>query len=165
MSLTARLRIRSRSEPAADTKSPPSSPGAESLPIAGYDDLDEKQVIAHFRELSQVELAEIEGYERAHRNRRPVLDKLRYMRSPEPLPGYDAMESREVVQLIEAADTARIRAIRDYEGKFRRRHQVMSAAAQALPKAAANPAETSRRDEKALRTRTGIQERSDRNAG
>jgi hypothetical protein len=165
MSLTERLRIRSRREPAADTTSPLPPPGEEALPIAGYDDLNEKQVIAHFRELSQVELAEIEGYERAHRNRRPVLDKLRYMRSPEPLPGYDAMEAKEVVQLIEAADTAQIRAIRDYEGKFRRRHQVMSVAAQALPKAAANPGETSRRDEKALRTRTGIQERSDRNAG
>jgi hypothetical protein len=69
------------------------------------------------------------------------------------------------VQLIEGADTARIRAIRDYEGKFRRRRQVMSVAAQALPKAAANLGEASRRDEKALRTRTGIQERSDRNAG
>jgi hypothetical protein len=165
MTLTERLRLRSRRGPAADTTSPVSSPGEGALPIAGYDDLHEKQVIAQFRELSQVELAEIEAYERAHRNRRPVLDKLRYMRSPEPLPGYDAMKPTEVVQLIEAADTARIRAIRDYEGKFRRRHQVMSAAAQALPKAAANPDETSRRDEKALRTRTGIQERSDRNAG
>jgi hypothetical protein len=165
MTLTERLRIRSRREPAADTTSPLSSPGEETLPIAGYDDLHEKQVIAHFRELSQVDLAEIEGYERAHLNRRPVLDKLRYMRSPEPLPGYDTLESREVVQLIEGADTARIRAIRDYEGKFRRRRQVMSGAAQALPKAAANLGEASRRDEKALRTRTGIQERSDRNAG
>jgi hypothetical protein len=165
MSLTARLRIRSRSEPAADTKSPPSSPGAESLPIAGYDDLDEKQVIAHFRELSQVELAEIEGYERAHGNRPPVLDKLRYMRSPEPLPGYDALESSEVVKLLADADTARVRAIRDYERKFRGRRQVMSVAAQALPKAAANLGEESRRDEKASRTRTGIQERSDQNAG
>jgi hypothetical protein len=165
MTLTERLRIRSRRGPAADTTSPLSPRSEETLPIAGYDDLHEKQVIAHFRELSQVELAEIEGYERAHRNRRPVLDKLRYMRSPEPLPGYDALEPREVVQLLEAADTARIRAIRDYEGKFRRRRQVMSVAAQTLPKAAANLGEASRRDEKALRTRTGIQERSDRNAG
>ena len=165
MSLTARLRIRSRSEPAADTKSPPPPPGAEALPIAGYDGLDEKQVIAHFRELSQVELAEIEGYERAHGNRPPVLDKLRYMRSPEPLPGYDALESSEVVKLLADADTARVRAIRDYERKFRGRRQVMSVAAQALPKAAANLGEESRRDEKASRTRTGIQERSDQNAG
>jgi hypothetical protein len=165
MTLTERLRIRSRRGPAADPSSPPAPPDEGALPIPGYDDLPEKQVIDRFRELSQVELAEIEAYELAHRNRRPVLDKLRYMRSPEPLPGYDALEPREVVQVIEAADTARIRAIRDYEAKFRRRHQVMSVAAQALPKAAANVGETRRRDEKALRTRTGIRERSERNAG
>ena len=106
MTLIERLHIRSRREPAADTTSPISSPGEETLPIASYDDLHEKQVIAHFRELSQVDLAEIEGYERAHLNRRPVLDKLRYMRSPEPLPGYDTLESREVVQLIEGASLA-----------------------------------------------------------
>ena len=60
---------------------------------------------------------------------------------------------------LEAADAAPIRAIRDYEGKFRRRRQVMGAAAQALPNAAANPDEQDRRDEKAQRTRTGIQDR------
>jgi len=55
MTLTERLRLRSRRGPAADTTSPISSPGEEALPIAGYDDLHEKEVIAHFRELSQVE--------------------------------------------------------------------------------------------------------------
>lgn len=161
MTLTERLRIRSRREPAADTTSPLSSPGEETLPIAGYDDLHEKQVIAHFRELSQVDLAEIEGYERAHLNRRPVLDKLRYMRSPEPVPGYDALEPTAIVRLLEAADSASIRAIRDYEGKFRGRRQVLNAAAQALPNAALNVGEQHRRDEKAERTRTGIQDRRD----
>ena len=164
MKLTERLGIRPRREAAADTTPLGDAPSAEGLPIAGYDALGEKQVIAHFRELSQVELGEVEDYERSHRNRQPVLDKLRYMRSPEPVEGYDALASREVVRLLEDADAALVRAIRDYEGKFRRRHDVMSAAAQALPKAAANLGEQSRRDEKALRTRTGIQERSDRNA-
>ena len=40
----------------------------------------------------------------------------------------------------------------------------MTAAAKALPKAAPNAGEQHLRDEKALRTRTGIQERSERNA-
>ena len=164
MKLTERLGIRPRREAAADTTPLGDAPSAEGLPIAGYDALGEKQVIAHFRELSQVDLADVEDYERSHRNRAPVLDKLRYMRSPEPVEGYDAMPSREVVSLLEGADAARVRAIRDYEGKFRRRHDVMGAAAEALPKAATNLVEQSRRDEKALRTRTGIQERTDRNA-
>ena len=134
----------------------------ERLPIDGYDGLHEKQVIARLHELSQVELGEIEEYERAHLNRPVVLQKLRYMRTPEPVAGYDALEPKEIVLLLEAGDTAEIRAIRDYEGKFRGRRQVMNAAAQALPNAAVNAGEQQRRDEKAARTRTGIQDRRDR---
>ena len=133
----------------------------DTLPISGYDDLHEKDVIGRFRELSQVQLAEIEGYERSHRNRRVVLHKLRYMRSPEPVSGYDALEPAEIVRRLEAGDTATIRAIRDYEGKFQRRRRVLAAAAQALPNAVTNPGEQRRRDEKAERTRTGIQDRRD----
>ena len=129
------------------------------LAIPGYDNLHEKDVIGRFRELSQVQLAAVEAYERAHRNRRVVLHKLRYMRSPEPVAGYDALEPAEIVRRLEAADTATIRAIRDYEGKFRRRRQVLGAAVQALPNAVTNPGEQRRRDEKAERTRTGIQDR------
>jgi hypothetical protein len=133
----------------------------DAIAIPDYDKLHEKDVIGRFRELSQVELAEIEAYERSHLNRRVVLHKLRYMRSPEPVVGYDALEPNEIVRRLEAADTATIRAIRDYEGKFRRRRQVLSAAAQALPNAVTNAGEQQRRDEKAERTRTGIQDRRD----
>jgi hypothetical protein len=132
-----------------------------SLPIADYDALDEQDVIAQFRKLSQIELAEVEGYERAHLSRRVVLNKLRYMRTPEPVADYDALEPSEIVRLLEQADSAGIRAIRDYEGKFRGRRQVMNAAAQALPNAVLNVGEQNRREEKAERTRTGIQDRRD----
>ena len=132
-----------------------------SLPIADYDALDEQHVIAQFRKLSQVELAEVEVYERAHRNRPVVLQKLRYMRGVEPVAGYDALEPNDIVLLLEQGDSASIRAIRDYEGKFRGRRQVLNAAAQALPNAALNVGEQHRRDEKAERTRTGIQDRRD----
>jgi hypothetical protein len=161
MKLTERLRAGLRHEPAAEAMAPADPAAAEGLPIAGYDGLSAKEVMAHFRELSQVELAEVEEYERSHGNRRAVLAKLRYMRSPEPLPGYDTLAAQEIVRLLEEADTARVRAIRDYEGKFRSRRQVMDAAAQALPKATVNLREQSLREEKAQRTRTGIQDRRD----
>ena len=132
-----------------------------SLPIADYDALDEQDVIVQFRKLSQIELAEVEGYERAHLSRRVVLNKLRYMRTPEPVADYDALEPTEIVRVLEQADSAGIRAIRDYEGKFRGRRQVMNAAAQALPNAVHNVGEQNRREEKAERTRTGIQDRRD----
>jgi hypothetical protein len=160
MKLSERLHIGS-GRPAAETATPEAAAGSETLGIAGYDGLHEKDVIGRLHELSQVQLAEIEAYERSHLNRRVVLHKLRYMRSPEPVDGYDALEPAEIVRRLEAADTATIRAIRDYEGKFQRRRQVLGAAAQALPNAVTNPAEQDRRDEKAERTRTGIQDRRD----
>ena len=161
MRISERLRSGLRPKPAAESTVPGEPSFSEGLPIAGYDGLQEKQVTAHFRQLSQVELAEIEDYERSHRSRPAVLDKLRYMRSPEPVAGYDELEPEQVVRLLADADAAKVRAIRDYEGKFRGRRAVLGAAAQALPKATANVAEQERRDEKAQRTRTGIQDRRD----
>lgn len=161
MRFSERVRIAALGR-AADTP-----PGTETAtvdggePIAGYDGLDEKVLIARFRDLSQIELAEVEAYERGHRSRRVVLNKLRYMRSPEPVAGYDALEPNDIVRLLEHGDSASIRAIRDYEGKFRGRRQVLNAAAQALPNAALNVGEQHRRDEKVERTRTGIQDRRD----
>jgi hypothetical protein len=152
---------RGSSEPAAADAQANDAASAAGLPIADYEGLHEKDVIAHFHRLSQVELAEVEVYERAHRNRPVVLQKLRYMRGVEPVAGYDALDPKEIVRLLETSDSAAIRAIRDYEGKFRGRRQVMNAAAQALPNAVLNVDEQNRRDEKAQRTRTGIQDRRD----
>jgi hypothetical protein len=159
MRFSERVRIAALGR-AAETE-PSSEAVVGEAPIAGYDGMDEKVLIAHFRDLTQIELAEVEAYERGHRSRRVVLNKLRYMRSPEPVAGYDALEPNDIVRLLEQGDSASIRAIRDYEGKFRGRRQVLNAAAQALPNAALNGDEQHRRDEKAERTRTGIQDRRD----
>ena len=55
-------------------------------PVAGYDKLNTKEVVASLSSHSQVELAKIESYERHHDERVPVIDKLRFMRQDEPLP-------------------------------------------------------------------------------
>ena len=161
MRFSERVRIAALGRAAETEPSTETATDAGGPPIAGYDGLDEKVLIAHFRDLTQTELAEVEAYERGHRSRRVVLNKLRYMRSPEPVAGYDALEPNDIVLLLETGDSASIRAIRDYEGKFRGRRQVLNAAAQALPNAALNGDEQHRRNEKAERTRTGIQDRRD----
>jgi hypothetical protein len=161
MRFSERVRIAALGRASETAPSGEPAVGDVGTPIAGYDDLDEKALIAQFRDLSQVELAEIEAYERGHRSRRVVLNKLRYMRSPEPVAGYDTLEPAAIVRLLEEGDSASIRAIRDYEGKFRGRRQVLNAAAQALPNAALNVGEQHRREAKAERTRSGIQDRRD----
>jgi hypothetical protein len=94
-------------------------------PVSGYDSLKTKEVIASLSSHSQVELAEIERYERTHQDRPNVFDKLRWLRQDEPLPGYDAFSSDEVLAALEAADVDAIKRVRGYERKFRARREVL----------------------------------------
>ena len=54
-----------------------------------------------------------------------VFDKLRWLRQDEPLPGYDALSSEEVVAALEKADLATIKRVRGYERKFAGRRLVL----------------------------------------
>jgi hypothetical protein len=132
------------------------SPDVDQLPMPGYDQLDDKQVVAGLRRLSQVELAAVETYERSHRNRPQVLDKLRYMRGREPLPGYDALSPEQIATALADADTQTIKAVRDYERKFGHRQQVLDEAMRVLPSATASAGEDRATQERDARVRKGI---------
>ena len=93
MKIPEALRKHRSGDSERDTPAATGPPGEDRLPIPGYDELGEKQVRDQLAQLSQVELAAVETYERAHGSRPVVLMKLRYMRSSEPLPGYDALTS------------------------------------------------------------------------
>src|SRR5688572_3460894 len=95
--LDAIRKRRSRGDAPAEEASPPD---AAELPIEGYDRLDKNEVGAQLPELSQVELAAVETYERSHKNRPEVLNKLHYMHTREPLPGYDALSTEQIVQAL-----------------------------------------------------------------
>ena len=101
------------------------------LPFAGYDHLDYRQVMGQLSRHSQIELEAVEAYERSHANRKPVLDKLHYMRGPEPVPGYDALSVEEIASALGEADLSTIKAIRDYERKFANRRPVLVEVARA----------------------------------
>jgi hypothetical protein len=94
-------------------------------PVSGYDSLKTKQVIASLSSRSQVELAKIESYEHTHQNRLSVFDKLRWLRQDEPLPGYDALSSGDVITALEDCDLAALKRVRGYERKFRARREIL----------------------------------------
>ena len=110
-------------KPPGDT--PAGSAEEARLPFAGYDRLDDKRVVEGLSDHSQVELEAVEGYERSHQDRERVLDKLRFMRQPEPLPGYDALGVEEILAALKDADLATIKKIRGYERKFAGRSAVL----------------------------------------
>ena len=94
-------------------------------PVPGYDRLTTKELIASLSSRSQVELEEIEIYEHTHQDRVSVFDKLRWLRQDEPLAGYDALSSDEVVAALDEADLAAIKRVRGYERKFRARREIL----------------------------------------
>ena len=102
------------------------------LPIPGYDRISNKHLIAELSNHSQAELAAIETYERSHKKRSPVFDKLRYLRGKEPLQDYDTLGVKEILAGLEGADMATLRRTRVYERKFQRRPDVLENVAAGL---------------------------------
>jgi hypothetical protein len=107
--------------------------------IDGYDSLDVRRLVPQLRHRSQVELAQIDSYERAHQQRKPVLDKLRYLRNDEPIGGYDGMTADEAVAALAGADVKTLDAVRDYEMKLRIRGEVLAPVAELRREAARRP--------------------------
>jgi ferritin-like metal-binding protein YciE len=68
----------------------------DSLPIADYDKLTANEIVDKLSGLSQVDLAKVESYERANRERSTILSKTGALRSEEPWPGYDELTVAEV---------------------------------------------------------------------
>jgi hypothetical protein len=137
-----------------------SSPDESTVPISGYDQLSDKEVGARLAQLSQVELATVESYERAHGKRPAVLHKLHYMQGTEPVAGYDALAAEQIADVLADADAETVRAIRDYERKFQRRHSVLGEAARVLPNSPASAREERAHDEKAALLREGYANRA-----
>jgi hypothetical protein len=141
------------------TEAETSSPDEHQLPISGYDGLKEKQIAEQLSQLSQEELATVETYERAHEDRPVVLDKLRYMRGSEPLPGYDALTSEQIAEALAGADAETVKAVRDYERKFQHRQSVLDEATRVLPSSEASAGEERAHEEKATLLREGYADR------
>ena len=130
------------------------------LPIPGYDQLKDKQIGDQLSELSQVELETVENYERAHASRPAVLEKLRYMRGSEPLPGYDDLTPDEIAAELAGANAKTVRAVRDYERKFGGRRAVLDEAGRVLPGSRVSADEEQAREGKAALLREGYADRA-----
>ena len=129
------------------------------VPIPGYDQLDAKEVSDRLAQLSQVELAAVEAYERAHENRPAVLNKLRYMRTSEPVPDYDTLTTDQIAEALAGSDAQTVKAVRDYERKFQHRRSVLDEAARVLPSSRESAGAKRAREDKAALLREGYADR------
>ena len=105
------------------------------LAIAGYDKLTADEIVAKLSELSQIELAKIEAYERRHENRTTVLDRASSLRGDEPWPGYDELTVAEIQTALGEADDDRLKTARSYERAHKARAGVLKATERELASA------------------------------
>ena len=97
------------------------------LAIAGYDKLTAEEIVAKLSELSQIELAKVDAYERRHENRTTVPDRVGTLRGDEPWPGYDELTVSEIQTALGEAGDDRIKAVRAYERARKARAGVLNA--------------------------------------
>jgi hypothetical protein len=102
------------------------------LAIARYDALKADEINAKLPDLSQIELAKIDAYERRNENRTTVLNRIGSLQGDEPWPGYDELTATEVQSALEGCDQDEIKDVRTYERAHKDRAGVIKAAEREL---------------------------------
>jgi ferritin-like metal-binding protein YciE len=97
----------------------------EDLPISGYDSLNADDILAKLPELSQVDLAKVDVYERKEIGRKTILERISSLRGDEPWPGYDDMNAQEIGARLRDADDEVTSRVRDYERAHKNRATVL----------------------------------------
>ena len=100
----------------------------EDLAIAGYDSLTAEEIVSKLPELSQIDLAKIDSYERKHDNRTTVLSRITALRRAEPWPGYDELTVAEIQAVLDEGDEQRAKDVAAYERAHKNRAGVLKAA-------------------------------------
>ena len=95
------------------------------LAIPAYDSLSADEVQEKLSELSQVDLAKVNAYERKNQNRSTVTSRIDSLQADEPWPGYDELGVDEVRAVLSEGDETRIKAVRSYERQHKNRAGVL----------------------------------------
>jgi ferritin-like metal-binding protein YciE len=107
----------------------------EDLAISRYDQLTAEEIVARLSDLSQVDLAKVDAYERKRQNRSTIRSRLNSLKGDEPWPGYDELNAADIRKTLADADDDRAKATRDYERAHKNRAAVLEAAQRELANA------------------------------
>ena len=103
------------------------------LAISNYHSLSADEVQDKLAELSQIELAKVNAYERKNQNRSTVTSRIDSLQAT--WPGYDELAVEEVRAVLSEGDDTRIKAVRNYERKHKNRAGVLQATERELSNA------------------------------
>ena len=109
--------------------------GASDLAIARYDSLTADEITSRLPELSQIDLAKIDSYERRGQNRSTVLNRISTLRGNEPWAGYDELTVAEIQSVLSEGDDDRAQQVRAYERDHKNRAGVLQSAERELSNA------------------------------
>jgi ferritin-like metal-binding protein YciE len=105
------------------------------LAIARYDKLTADEIAGRLAELSQIDLAKIDAYERKNENRSTILSRISTLRGNEPWAGYDELTAAEVQAVLSEGDDGRASQVRAYERAHKNRAGVLKATERELASA------------------------------
>ena len=100
----------------------------EDLAIARYDSLTAEQVLSKLPELSQIDLAKVDSYERKNENRTTILSRITALRRQEPWAGYDELTVAEIEAVLGEGDEQRAKDVAAYERAHKNRAGVLRSA-------------------------------------
>jgi ferritin-like metal-binding protein YciE len=105
------------------------------LAIARYDSLTADEITSKLPNLSQIDLAKIDSYERRHQDRTTVLSRITTLRGDEPWPGYDELTAADVQSVLSEGDHERAEQVASYERSHKNRAGVVKTAERERAKA------------------------------
>ena len=97
----------------------------QDLAIARYDSLTAEEILSKLPELSQIDLAKVDSYERKNDNRSTVLSRVSALRRQEPWPGYDELTVAEIEAVLGESDEQRTKDVATYERANKNRAGVL----------------------------------------
>ena len=100
----------------------------EDLAIAEYDSLTAEEIVRKLPELSQIDLAKIDAYERKNDDRTTVLSRISTLRRREPWPGYDELTVTDITAALGEGDEQLAKDVATYERAHKNRAGVLRAA-------------------------------------
>ena len=100
----------------------------EDLAIPRYDSLTAEEILSKLPELSQIDLAKVDSYERKNDNRTTILTRITALRRQEPWPGYDELTVAEIEAVIGEGDEQRTKDVAAYERAHKNRAGVLRSA-------------------------------------
>ena len=100
----------------------------QDLAIPRYDSLTAQEILAKLPELSQIDLAKLDSYERKNDNRATVLSRITSLRRQEPWPGYDELTVAEIEAVLGEADEQRTKDVVAYWRAHKNRAGVLRSA-------------------------------------